>query len=631
MMLHIKIIVLTASTLVVLLLPNICHAGGFGLSSPTLNDLSSSSSVIHDRAVKLCYNFMGYIYSGHSYENTYIVFMIAQNISLKGSVGINGDNNPEDIRTIKQILNDLGYFEGFIDSDYDNSLTRAIQVFQRDIGITPDSRIDKHGRTHKSLIERTGSFFLVSHTKPSGSDYNRMKNCINFVSPRVIGKYSLYYYGYPLITRHDFSYLSNERNFDNLQYAIHLPPSEVARVKRFINEYSYFKRQLIEFDVDEEIVEHKFAIYLKLNGKIPALESIKPGIYSDPVTFSWFSKPNDSTIEYRYRLYPDGEKWSDWSPHKETDYFYILKGSHTFEVQGRYTNKAQEWVELPKTTFDFFITDTFIAKPRKRILKASRGRLVDNTYIPSENDIYSRSKAILIGITEYSDLQNFTPLDYVANDISVMEKTLVSLGFDSPQKAVGNISSPQASQALNHFINSANENERLVIYISSHGFQDKNIRSKAYIASSDCFMKSPEKTCVNIDLFNDLSEIALKRKVKHLLIIIDSCSSGLGIIDKGAQYYEQEVASNDGIHMMTAGLASQDAQMVRGGLNKSVFTHFLTEGLLSSDSDYTNDGVISLSELLVYTRYKVAEYTHGAQTPMIGRLKGTGEMFFDVH
>jgi hypothetical protein len=37
---------------------------------------------------------------------------------------------------------------------------------------------------------------------------------------------------------------------------------------------------------------------------------------------------------------------------------------------------------------------------------------------------------------------------------------------------------------------------------------------------------------------------------------------------------------------------------------------------------------VTLTELLLYTRYNVAKKTKGAQTPMIGRLKGPGEMVF---
>ena len=61
----------------------------------------------------------------------------------------------------------------------------------------------------------------------------------------------------------------------------------------------------------------------------------------------------------------------------------------------------------------------------------------------------------------------------------------------------------------------------------------------------------------------------------------------------------------------------------------STFTYFLAEGL-DGQADLTGDGVISISELLVYVRAKVATETKGAQTPSFGRLTGVGEMVFRV-
>ena len=62
----------------------------------------------------------------------------------------------------------------------------------------------------------------------------------------------------------------------------------------------------------------------------------------------------------------------------------------------------------------------------------------------------------------------------------------------------------------------------------------------------------------------------------------------------------------------------------------SLFTHFLIKGL-SGKADYTNDGVITLSELLIYVRYEVtkkASLRGASQTPMLGRIEGEGEMIF---
>jgi hypothetical protein len=59
----------------------------------------------------------------------------------------------------------------------------------------------------------------------------------------------------------------------------------------------------------------------------------------------------------------------------------------------------------------------------------------------------------------------------------------------------------------------------------------------------------------------------------------------------------------------------------------STFTYYLAKGL-SGEADLIDDGVISLTELMLYVRYQVAKKTDGQQTPMMGRLHGSGEMIF---
>ncbi len=38
--------------------------------------------------------------------------------------------------------------------------------------------------------------------------------------------------------------------------------------------------------------------------------------------------------------------------------------------------------------------------------------------------------------------------------------------------------------------------------------------------------------------------------------------------------------------------------------------------------------LFSTTELLLYIRHGVAEYTNGMQVPMMGRISGSGEMIF---
>ena len=84
--------------------------------------------------------------------------------------------------------------------------------------------------------------------------------------------------------------------------------------------------------------------------------------------------------------------------------------------------------------------------------------------------------------------------------------------------------------------------------------------------------------------------------------------------------------------MISAGTSDQTTDIDKD-LGMSVFTHFLAKGL-SGEADYTEDDVVTVTELFIYVRYEVANHMyrkHGlAQTPDWGRISGSGEMIFDL-
>jgi hypothetical protein len=60
----------------------------------------------------------------------------------------------------------------------------------------------------------------------------------------------------------------------------------------------------------------------------------------------------------------------------------------------------------------------------------------------------------------------------------------------------------------------------------------------------------------------------------------------------------------------------------------STFTYFLSEGLTGKAQILGNNGVITLTELSLYVQYEVARHTNSQQIPMLGRMRGDGEMLF---
>jgi hypothetical protein len=118
------------------------------------------------------------------------------------------------------------------------------------------------------------------------------------------------------------------------------------------------------------------------------------------------------------------------------------------------------------------------------------------------------------------------------------------------------------------------------------------------------------------------------KQVRQVLFAVDSCFSGLGIARKSVGVTNlAQLAVPQGAFMLTAGMANQLAQ-IDPSLGMSTFTHFLAQGLNGEADILGNGGLITLSELFVYVQYKVAVTTQAQQIPMLGRMKGDGEMLF---
>jgi uncharacterized caspase-like protein len=240
-----------------------------------------------------------------------------------------------------------------------------------------------------------------------------------------------------------------------------------------------------------------------------------------------------------------------------------------------------------------------IAKP---ILKASQGTAPAAVPATNLSELYTKSRALLIGVTGYKD-KHFGPLPFTGADIDKLQTTLKTVGFDQVIPMKGSLTKAEIAKAIDQFARAAVKDERLLIYISTHGFADSLDRTKGYVVSTDCLIDQPT-TCLSLQDMDSLLEPVLKadkKPVRHLLLLLDTCSSGLGVISKSGRFNELSVASKQGAHLMTAGLADQQVEQ-DPGLGMSTFAYYLAEGL-SGKADYTQDGVVSLSELLVYVRY----------------------------
>ena len=591
-----------------------------------IDGLQGTQSVGQGDTVELCYRSNRYAFSGKRYNYIYTVFMLTPKLDLENSVGKDGANNHKDVKTIKKVLRKLRYYRGPVDGKFDEGLLLAIEKVQRELAdLEPDGRIDVKGKTITAIrIANADSLFINKTSSRSFiSGYKKIRECVNFIAPQRVRNYDIFYC--------QLSYIIDYEIGTSIRKKLHkltvLNTNEERALKDHLYRYAKRVKQVKSLKVTSKgsLPVNPFALYLKVNGKALVLEkNIKPGFAADPLKFSWYIEPVfNGEVQYKYRLSPKQDEWSEWSKQTETQFFFINKGSHVFEVGARYKNKYGTWKEVPKLSYDFNLKRAFVSKP---IFKVVSGPSVNKPDYKNINidDLYQDSKALIIGIGEFQD-NKFEPLIYANEDIKSMEQALKKLNFKVNVLA-GKVNKKAILNAIEDLILSAKEKDRIIIYISTHGFSDRIVKSRGYIAPYDCNMKDINNTCIELDELEASLQTMIKKPIKHLLVILDSCAAGLGVIAKDINYQEIRIATKNGSHMLTAGMAEQTAQM-DNNLRMSTFTHYLVKGL-NGEADLIKDNVISISELLLYVRYQVAKETDGAQTPMMGRISGAGEMIF---
>lgn len=606
-----------------------CHAGIDLIHGEVFIDgLQKPRAAAQGDVVELCYRGSRYSFSGMRNEIIYTVFMLTPKLHIENSVGKSGVNHRKDVKKIQQVLRKLRYYRGPVNGTYDQNLSNAIEKVQRELAglSSADGRIDVKGKTITAIRIANADSLFVNETDRLGQRSGKiaLRECVSFFAPQRVLGYDIYYCELSYIIDYEMG-IAVVRDGASVNL---LNANEERDLKAHLNRYANKVKKAGSLTVTskEKRPRTPFTVNLKVNDKALVLEKgIAPGFSQDPLKFSWYIDPGyPGDVKHSFRLAPHEEKWSPWSGQKEVRYFFLHAGAHVFEVRTKYSDASGEWVEVPKASYDFDLNRAFVSKPELKVISGSPDSPSLNLESIDIDDVYRGSKALLIGINEFLD-PTFSDLTYVGEDIDMMERTLSNLGFEVSTQ-MGKVEKRDILQAIERLVAEADEGDRIVIYFSTHGFPDRNVPTRAYIAPYDCIPDDASRTCIELDELEALFRKMTDKPVKHLLAVLDACASGLGVIAKDLSYKEIRISTENGSHMLTAGMVDQVAQMDHR-LKMSTFTHYLAKGL-SGEADLFEDNVISISELLLYVRYQVAKETDGRQTPMMGRITGAGEMIF---
>jgi hypothetical protein len=227
--------------------------------------------------------------------------------------------------------------------------------------------------------------------------------------------------------------------------------------------------------------------------------------------------------------------------------------------------------------------------------------------------------ALLIGATEYSD-HRLAALSAPQSDIDGLAEVLSSAAIGAFQTVdvLMNESNEELRRRIARFCADRRRADLLFLYFSCHGLLDRN--GSLYFAARDTDRDYPSATALAATFVRQLlDECASKRQI----LVLDCCHSGAfpqgskGSGDFAARTGEVLTANGFGRIVLTATDSTQlafEGKSVGLPSRRSVFTHFIVEGLKSGAADLDHDGLISVDELYQYS-YEAMEHLTVGQTP----------------
>ena len=241
-----------------------------------------------------------------------------------------------------------------------------------------------------------------------------------------------------------------------------------------------------------------------------------------------------------------------------------------------------------------------------------------------------RKFALIIGNSQYQDprlAQLVTPQEDV-NDLAAILRASDIGGFDEVKTLV-NESDANIRLSLEDFFADKLPDDLLVIYFSGHGVRDE--QGLLYLAVNNTRANRLRATAIPSEFITKEMD---RSRSKRQVLILDCCHSGA--FAQGSKAVTGESAGTGpafeglgyGRVILTATDATQyawEGDKVIGQADRSVFTHYLIEGLRTGEADANHDGAITLDEIYDYVYERVVEATP-RQTPGKWSYKQQGDI-----
>ena len=254
-----------------------------------------------------------------------------------------------------------------------------------------------------------------------------------------------------------------------------------------------------------------------------------------------------------------------------------------------------------------------------------------------ENDFYSESWALLIGINNY---HNEPHLNYAVADAERMHRLLTEK-LDFPTDNVFMLLDEEATlinikKEMKRLYEVANDSDRVLIYFAGHGITEPLPKGgeEGYLIPIEGDKDDLYTTALPM---SEMKRISKRVSAKDMLFLMDACYSGLmGVgnrglsLDESANMSLRKIAAGGSRTVITAGRKGEIAQE-NAEWGHSPFVKNLVSGLEKGMADFNDDNYITARELGMYLTNQVTADTDNKQTPDVSYFTtDRGEFVFII-
>jgi uncharacterized caspase-like protein len=219
--------------------------------------------------------------------------------------------------------------------------------------------------------------------------------------------------------------------------------------------------------------------------------------------------------------------------------------------------------------------------------------------------------ALLIGVSEYG--VGLNPLPCAVKDVEAMEGVLKhpEIGNFDEVKSLINPHPQTMHEEIESLFSGRTNNDLVVLYFSGHGIKDDS--GRLYFATG-ITRKNPQgelikATAVPASFVHDAMGTS---RSKRQVLILDCCFSGafakgLSVKDDGSVDIKNLFGSEGRVVLTSSTSTQYSFEQQHQGLDSSIYTRYLVEGIETGMADRDHDGMVSVDELHEYTSEKVRE------------------------